>query len=330
MKLITATFSAALAIGVSLALIASDSAQAQVIAQWSDQPFETDIVGASQNFVIADPNDYPTYVAGTAINPTVGANYYPNNAGRTPIFNGAFSEIPTGKALVFQPGNPANPDQIQAQVGATAATQFSGMFTFENLLPGTTDPLLSFSMQRYRFGAGFDPNGPSGSRFLFQDSSSQWYASDPSPSLPTGLSGQVIANVPTANWYAFTPFSSGVASIASAPSAGLDFTNVLAVGMYFDIAKTSGSGVGFAAGYFQAATGIAGDFDGNGVVDGLDFLLWQQGGTTPPLGPGLLALWEANYGAGGLAAATAAVPEPSSVVLLAIMAAAGALTRRRI
>ncbi len=75
---------------------------------------------------------------------------------------------------------------------------------------------------------------------------------------------------------------------------------------------------------YELITTTPGDFDGNGVVDGLDFLEWQR---NP--GVGDLADWEANYGAGGLAAATAAVPEPSSVVLLALMAAAGAIARKR-
>ncbi len=76
--------------------------------------------------------------------------------------------------------------------------------------------------------------------------------------------------------------------------------------------------------YQALATGTPGDFDGNGVVDGIDFLELQRNS-----GVGDLADWEASYGAGGLAAATAAVPEPSSVVLLTLMAALGAMARRR-
>ncbi len=57
--------------------------------------------------------------------------------------------------------------------------------------------------------------------------------------------------------------------------------------------------------------GIPGDFDGNGVVDGNDFLKWQrEDGSAASL-----ALWEANYGATALVAAVGSVPEPSSVVL---------------
>ena len=56
------------------------------------------------------------------------------------------------------------------------------------------------------------------------------------------------------------------------------------------------------------------DFDGNGYVDGADFLLWQRDPTV-----GLLADWETNYGTVVLlSAASAAVPEPSSMALLSL------------
>ena len=64
-----------------------------------------------------------------------------------------------------------------------------------------------------------------------------------------------------------------------------------------------------------SAAGQDGDFDGDTDVDGRDFLIWQRGGSPNSLGAGDLALWQTNYGAGGLAAVSA-VPEPSSVILL--------------
>ena len=60
---------------------------------------------------------------------------------------------------------------------------------------------------------------------------------------------------------------------------------------------------------------LAGDFDGNGKVDGLDFLKWQsEDGSAAGL-----ALWQANYGSHSLqASAAAVVPEPGSLVGLAM------------
>ncbi|MGI9428862.1 MAG: PEP-CTERM sorting domain-containing protein, partial [Bythopirellula sp.] len=58
-----------------------------------------------------------------------------------------------------------------------------------------------------------------------------------------------------------------------------------------------------------------GDFNGDSIVNGADFLKWQQDdGTTTGL-----AEWEANYGnVYALAAATAAVPESSSLLLVTV------------
>ena len=62
--------------------------------------------------------------------------------------------------------------------------------------------------------------------------------------------------------------------------------------------------------------GTPGDFDGDGDVDGFDFLEWQIGNSPNPLSQSDLMDWENNYGTGGLAAATAAVPEPTSALLV--------------
>lgn len=69
---------------------------------------------------------------------------------------------------------------------------------------------------------------------------------------------------------------------------------------------------------------LAGDFDVDGDVDGLDFLLWQQDPTV-----GLLSDWENNYGTVAGTATAAAVPEPSSMLLfIAVSSYAGRWRRR--
>lgn len=62
---------------------------------------------------------------------------------------------------------------------------------------------------------------------------------------------------------------------------------------------------------FQAASSFPGDYDGNELVDGNDFLLWQRGDGTP----GGLTAWQSNYGV--QAPAITAVPEPTTLMLLA-------------
>jgi hypothetical protein len=67
-----------------------------------------------------------------------------------------------------------------------------------------------------------------------------------------------------------------------------------------------------------------GDFDGDGDVDGNDFLVLQRGEGTGNIGADLTA-WKANFGSGG---AIAAVPEPGSL-LLALTAGLAALGIRK-
>lgn len=75
------------------------------------------------------------------------------------------------------------------------------------------------------------------------------------------------------------------------------------------------------------SAGLEGDFDGDGDVDGGDFLKWQgDSGSAADL-----ALWEGNFGAVAASPSVAAVPEPASLVLAGFCALAIALksVRRR-
>ena len=68
--------------------------------------------------------------------------------------------------------------------------------------------------------------------------------------------------------------------------------------------------------------GLAGDFNSDGRVDGLDFLEWQR---NPSVGS--LTDWEANYGSSSNSTPTS-VPEPSSAVLMLMAAGVVRLLRR--
>lgn len=82
------------------------------------------------------------------------------------------------------------------------------------------------------------------------------------------------------------------------------------------------------------------DFDGNGLVDGADFLIWQRGAGSaggPAQGDANgdgnvnatdLSVWKTQFGAGAAAGAIGAVPEPSAALLLAIGVCAIARIRR--
>jgi hypothetical protein len=64
---------------------------------------------------------------------------------------------------------------------------------------------------------------------------------------------------------------------------------------------------------------VTGDFDGDGDVDGRDFLYWQRGLSPTPLSSEDLAAWAANYGGNSLDKVAAThVPEPRAVILVAL------------
>jgi hypothetical protein len=70
---------------------------------------------------------------------------------------------------------------------------------------------------------------------------------------------------------------------------------------------------------------LAGDYNGNGIVDAADYVLWRKGGplqndATPGVQPGDYDVWRAHFGqpagSGAGASANAAVPEPATLWLL--------------
>lgn len=68
---------------------------------------------------------------------------------------------------------------------------------------------------------------------------------------------------------------------------------------------------------------LFGDFDDNGIVDGLDFLMWQmEDGSTSGLSD-----WELNYGEGALQTLATTVPEPGTATF--VFAAFGLLVFKR-
>ncbi len=89
------------------------------------------------------------------------------------------------------------------------------------------------------------------------------------------------------------------------------------------------SGIGDKTDFFTLSTGTqAGDFDGDGDVDGADFLFWQR--NFPTLDASDLADWESNYGSPLSAAeGVSAVPEPTTALMLLVGVALMPLAARR-
>jgi hypothetical protein len=60
--------------------------------------------------------------------------------------------------------------------------------------------------------------------------------------------------------------------------------------------------------------GLVGDYSGNGIVDAADYVVWRDG-DSPDSGPQGYLDWKVNFGNTAGSGATAAVPEPASLVL---------------
>ncbi|MEQ8847345.1 MAG: autotransporter-associated beta strand repeat-containing protein [Botrimarina sp.] len=117
-----------------------------------------------------------------------------------------------------------------------------------------------------------------------------------------------------------------------------------AVGSGADFESSFLSGTGLLQVTVAPETGLAGDFNNDGLVDAADYTLWRDnegavegtlenvGEVAGPIGSDHYDLWVANYGATifGGASAAAGVPEPGAIALVLLPAAAGlAPTRRR-
>lgn len=68
--------------------------------------------------------------------------------------------------------------------------------------------------------------------------------------------------------------------------------------------------------YFTPNSTLAGDYNIDNYVNGLDFLSWQRGQSPKPLSSSDLVQWQENYGAASSLVTARAVPEPSSLGLL--------------
>jgi PEP-CTERM motif-containing protein len=91
---------------------------------------------------------------------------------------------------------------------------------------------------------------------------------------------------------------------------------------------------------YEFVPGVPGDYNGNGVVDAADYVLWRKNGplqnevvTQGTVDAGDYAAWRASFGntnlGGGLRDGTASVPEPSTTGLMLLAIAGRQLVMRR-
>lgn len=122
-----------------------------------------------------------------------------------------------------------------------------------------------------------------------------------------------------------------------------NFTNTNEFGMFFATFNQTDSGrygdSNFVASYDLPA-GVSGDYNGNGVVDAADYVLWRNGGplqnevaTPGSVTPEDYAEWRARFGniaGSGAGLGAMAVPEPAALVLAVLLAFGIVMPRQRV
>lgn len=138
---------------------------------------------------------------------------------------------------------------------------------------------------------------------------------------PTVLDGDNLGEIdPTGNGIDLNAGASTDLGVIGGLGNDLSFSFLLA-----------GSGQTSRTGFIKYLS-VDGDFNTDGRVNGVDFLMWQRGESPNPLSDSDLADWQANYGFrnGSSTAAVSSVPEPASAMLAAAALLGVAIQRRKV
>ena len=145
--------------------------------------------------------------------------------------------------------------------------------------------------------------------------------------LPNNGDWLSLADQGMSGWQQANASTGAISELLTSGFLTLDPNESVSLGQLFDVGGTQdlvlefgrqGEAEGRVGTLLYEATADA-DFDNDGDVDGRDFLVWQRGGSPNPLSASDLALWQGQYGSAPLSAVSA-VPEPSSFIVLAILA----------
>jgi hypothetical protein len=215
-----------------------------VIVNWGPG---TNIVTANQSFATKPT----TYNPATAINPLVGANYYSDATGANPVFGGAMSVSASTAAIENSSGN----DRIAFQHGVDNGITFSAMVMW-NASNFLTDP-ISMTLQTVTIGGVRQRSSSVAQdnqeiRLILRQGDDYFISA--AQSFNTTASEKVFNLDGSVNWFSFTPFSNGVATIGAQVSAP-SYDALDAIGYYQQTRNNSGSAnqqVGFDITSFQA------------------------------------------------------------------------------
>ena len=142
----------------------------------------------------------------------------------------------------------------------------------------------------------------------------------------TGNADELDANMPAVELAYMTGVTIGGNGVTQANGEIATITFSIDAG-FNGLLVNSWDGGAFNGMQLRTVEATPGDLDLNGIVDGNDFLVWQRGFGTLYSDAELNAI-KANFGAPGVGAAIASVPEPTVAALLASGAMLGGMLRR--
>ncbi|MBA4104116.1 MAG: hypothetical protein C0485_00030 [Pirellula sp.] len=284
----------------------------------------------------------------TALGNWVDGNRIP--AGITLAFDAelTITALPTGSYLTL-PGANSSISAASRGIGVTqtfGATGINDINTGAGLeVSAVTVSNVNFTGALAEAGFTFAPGGVSGfgttvfRSNVFQEANHGMVLTpinDPTQTIGFGkATGTVASNLVMDNNFggvgatsSVFPRQTGPYTLVVTEGAGCIKGFAMEYDVTYDVSASSG--------------GIDADFDGDGNVDGEDFLTWQQnfgvavatneqgdadGNATVDAAD--LAAWQSNFGGGAAFAAIGAVPEPAAATLGAIMLTSVAALRKR-
>lgn len=201
------------------------------------------------------------------------------------------------------------PGQVENRGGTVAPGAGIGTLTIDGRFATSSDATLQFELGGTMAGTQYDQLVVDGAAAL---------AGTLSVSL-ADLGGGMFAPG-TGNTFTLITATEGI--------GGTFDEMLLPAGFNWNVAYNAGSVV-----LSVTSAGLAGDYNQNGIVDAADYVVWREGlGTTYTQND--YVVWRANFGkvagSGSLAAANAAVPEPSvgAALILAAFTVAAFRCRR--
>jgi hypothetical protein len=227
-------------LSIIFASFAMESVAANTLVQWGEMGGTSNIV----SLPIELGNIPTTYAPGNQSNPDVGPGYYPDAAGRSPVFNAAANDAPVSRIPLEFPG------AINQITMGTGQTNFQQMVVWEDFL-ADQDSVSSFSIMLFAYGPGFKDGTYS---FLVQKDSGKWYASKPKSLTKAEYTKSSPVDATALTWHEFTPLNNGAATVGA--EVEIDLGEIKSVGYYSNINGVEGY-VGTYTAYFQATTGAA-------------------------------------------------------------------------